>query len=201
MKSMRHWMLAAILIICGTMKICAQTNLIGRSYQNENIMQAEMDKLMNEVDKKMDSIRTVTIAKQEQKHGRKLTAKEMEEVDKKLKEAQEMMIAMKKGMKIGIGVEFVSDKNLVMRTKIKIDDAVLKAAGIGWMKRKAMKAALAIMPDKEKGTYHLEGNLIIVEDPKEPDTLQLSKDGQYIYGKFDKKTGFKLTRTQSGFWK
>ena len=189
-------MVAAILFVCGTMLMSAQTNLTGRTYFNENIMQAEIDKLMNEVGKKMDSVRTVTIAEQEKKQGRKLTAKEMEDVEKKLQEAEQMMIAMKKGMKIGIGAEFVSDKEMIMRTKIKVDDEVLKAAGISWVKRKAMKAALAIMPEKEKGTYHLEGNLIIIEDPKEPDTLRLSEDGKYIYGKFDKKTGFKLTRTQ-----
>ena len=87
------------------------------------------------------------------------------------------------------------DKNLVMKTDMKMDDDILKKAGISWAKRKAMKLALAIMP-AEKATYHTEGDMIIVEDEKEPDTMRISADGKYIYGKMDEKTKFTLTRTK-----
>jgi hypothetical protein len=41
----------------------------------------------------------------------------------------------------------------------------------------------------------VQGNLVIMDPKDEPDTLRLSDDGKYLYGKFDKKTDFKLTRT------
>lgn len=189
-------MLAAIFIACGIMKISAQTNLVGRSYFNENIMQGEINKVIKEAEQKMDSVRTAAIASAEKEKGRKLTAKEQAEVNEKLQQAQRMMTATKKGMKIGIGVDFLNDSVAEMRTKIRVDDEVLKAAGVSWIKRKAMKAALAVAPEKEKGIYRLKGKLIIFEDPKEPDTMRLSDDGKYIFGKFDKKTSFKLTRTK-----
>lgn len=194
MKRMHSWMLAAILTLCGIPTLCAQTSLAGRSYFNENIMQGEINKVIKEAEQKMDSVRTAAIASAEK--GRKLTAKEQAEVNEKLQQAQRMMTATKKGMKIGIGVDFLNDSVAEMRTKIRVDDEVLKAAGVSWIKRKAMKAALAVAPEKEKGIYRLKGKLIIFEDPKEPDTMRLSDDGKYIFGKFDKKTSFKLTRTK-----
>lgn len=67
---------------------------------------------------------------------------------------------------------------------------------MGWLKRKAIKAALAIAPSKSTCTYLVKDNQIILDDDGEKDTLTISADGKYLYGKFDKKTGFKLTRTK-----
>ena len=78
----------------------------------------------------------------------------------------------------------------------KISDEALKAAGYGWLKRKAMKTALAVVPKSHKGTYVVKGNMIIMTDTdNDKDTLNISQDGKYIKGKLDKKDKpFKLLR-------
>ena len=99
-----------------------------------------------------------------------------------------------KGATTAITVDFKTDKNVVMKADVKVSDDAMKAAGIGWLKRKAMKAALAVAPSSTKATYVVKGNLIIIDDGEEKDTLRLSTDGKYLYGKFEKDINFKLTR-------
>lgn len=107
-----------------------------------------------------------------------------------------MIIAVRKGLKTAITVEFKTEKNATMKVNMKVSDDVLKAAGIPWLKRKAMKAALAVAPSTMKATYEVKGNLVILNDDGELDTLRLSADGKQLYGTFDKKTPFTLTRIQ-----
>lgn len=186
--------MAALLTCGGTLASLAQTDLTGRSYQNLNIMEEEMAKMLKEVDSKMDSMRTVAINKAKTEKGRELTAEEMTEVDQTMAKARKMMESMKKAMTIGISVEFTSPKDLVMRTHMSVDDNALKLAGVSWVKRKAMKAALAVMPEKQKATYEVRGEQVIIDDGEEKDTMRLSSDGKYLHGTFDEKTPFKLTR-------
>ena len=192
MKKFGLWMMAAILT-CGTTSLKAQNNMAGREYHNPNIMKDMIEKAFDDADvkKKLDN----AVVDAEKEKGRKLTAEEKAEVEKNTQKAIEMMDAMKKGLSTAITLTFKDDKNLVMKTDMKMDDDILKKAGISWAKRKAMKLALAIMP-AEKATYHTEGDMIIVEDEKEPDTMRISADGKYIYGKMDEKTKFTLTRTK-----
>ena len=96
-------------------------------------------------------------------------------------------------MSTKITVEFKNDKEVVMDADVRISDEAMKLAGISWVKRKAMKLAMAAMP-KSNCTYVVIGKQIIFDDGSEKDTLRLSDDGKYLYGKFDKKTNFKLTR-------
>ena len=42
----------------------------------------------------------------------------------------------------------------------------------------------------------MKGNMVIFDEDDDKDTLRLSNDGKYLYGKLDKKTNFKLTRTK-----
>ena len=44
--------------------------------------------------------------------------------------------------------------------------------------------------------YSVKDNLIICGDGSDRDTLTISSDGKFLYGKMDEKTKFKLTRTQ-----
>ena len=76
------------------------------------------------------------------------------------------------------------------------DEDALKAAGIGWMKRKALKAATSMGSTSQKMKYKLQGNLVICSDGSEKDTLQLSPDGKFLSGKTDEKEAFRLTRTK-----
>ena len=188
-------LLVLFMLTVNTMSVFAQINLTGREYYNPNIMAAEMNEMMKDADKKLAEVRAEAIAKGEKKLGRKLNQQELAEIDKKVKEGQDMMNAMKKGMKTAITITFKNDKELVMKADMKMDEAVMKAAGIGWAKRKLMKAAMAVMP-AQKGKYVVKGNTIYIDEGgNERDTLYISNDGKQLYGKMDNKK-FKLNRTK-----
>ena len=192
MKKIGLWMMAAILT-CGIPSIKAQNNMAGREYHNPNIMKDMMERVMEEAD--VENKLNSAIEEAEKKKGSKLTDEEKAEVENKTKEAIKMLDAMKKGLSTAITITFKDDKNLVMKTDMKVDDEILKKAGISWAKRKAMKLALAIMPS-QKATYRMQGDMIIVDEEEDPDTMRISSDGKYIYGQMDEKTKFTLTRTK-----
>ena len=168
-------------------------NLAGRVYYNANIM---ADKMNEAIGKAIPEAKAEKIAELEKEKGRKLTEAEKAEVDKNLKDAQAKADIVMKGIKTEATVEFKTDKDAVMKFDMKVSEEALKQAGISWAKRKAMKAILALAPTTEKAKYVVKGNLVILDPTEEPDTLRLSEDGKYLYGTFDKKTNFKLTRTK-----
>ena len=170
----------------------AQTSLVGRVYHHPNILTDELNKLTADANKDMKKDVDKAIKKAEEQKGRKLTAEELAELNKKVEEAQKMMKALKDGMKTAVTITFKDEKTMVMKADMKIDDEVMKKAGIPWAKRKMMKVAMAVAPS-EKASYERKGNLIIVRDDKEVDTLRLSDDGKYLSGKMDKDTPFRLT--------
>ncbi len=175
----------------------AQNSLVGRTYYNANIMTDALNEVTKDMDKKVQDAKTEEIAKLEKKEGRKATRAEIAEIDAKMQKAQKMMEAMTKGMTTELTVTFKTEKEAVMKANISVSDEALKNAGIGWMKRKALKAAIALIPSTEKSSYIVKDNLVImIDDDEGNDTLRLSNDGKYLYGKFDKKTDYKLTRTQ-----
>lgn len=188
--------LFVIMLLCGIVSVKAQTSLAGRVYHNPNILAAEIGKEVKDADKKMTEAKAKAVAKMEKEKGRKLTAAELAKIDTELEKARKMMEAIQKGMKTAITIEFKDATNMVFKADVSVSDDVLKMAGVSWIKRKAMKAALAVAPSSEKGTYVQKGNMIICCDGKDKDTLTISNDGKYVYGKFDKKTSFKLTRTK-----
>ena len=171
----------------------AQTDMTGRVYYNPNIMYDNMDKTLGEM---MPEAKAEAIAKKEKEKGRKLTEAEEAEIDKKVQESLKMAQTVMKGIKNETTIEFKSDKEAVMKFNMKVNEEALKTAGVSWAKRKALKAAIALAPSSEKAKYIVKGNLIIMDPNDDPDTLRLSDDGKYLYGKFDKNTNFKLTRTK-----
>ena len=173
----------------------AQTNLTGRVYHNPNIMANMMDQEVN-IDNKIAEARNEAIAKMEKKKGRKLTKEELAMINKKLAEIKKQADAAKKCMSTAITVEFTSATNLVMRQKTRVDDEALKIMGVGWLKRKALKASLALMPESQDAKYEVKGNKVIVIDDKDRDTLTISNDGNTLSGIFDKKTKYILKRTK-----
>lgn len=190
---MRRYVLLCTLLV--TFGVAAQNNLVGRVYYHPNIMADEINKKLSEATKDIGLLRAETIEKAEQKKGRKLTADELSKLDKELDEHLKMAKSMVDGMKMSVTVTFKDDKNVVLKASMKLDDAAMKAAGIPWAKRKMMKVATAIAPS-EKGTYVVKDKMVIMNDGKEQDTLRLSNDGKYLYGKLDEKKHFKLTRIQ-----
>lgn len=179
------------------MNLQAQNSLVGRTYYNANIMTDALNEATKDMDKKVQDAKAEEIAKLEKKEGRKATRAEIAEIDAKMQKAQKMMEAMTKGMTTELTVTFKTEKEAVTKANISVSDEALKNAGIGWMKRKALKAAIALIPSTEKSSYIVKDNLVImIDDDEGNDTLRLSNDGKYLFGKFDKKTDYKLTRTQ-----
>jgi hypothetical protein len=154
-----------------------------------------MDQEVN-IDKKIAEARNEAIAKMEKKKGRELTKEELAMINKKLAEIKKQADAAKKCMSTAITVEFTSATNLVMRQKTRVDDEALKIMGVGWLKRKALKASLALMPESQDAKYEVKGNKVIVIDDKDRDTLTISNDGNTLSGIFDKKTKYILKRTK-----
>lgn len=190
--------LFSIIVLTATVFVGAQaqTSLVGRVYYHPNIMADEMKNMQNEVDSKLDETIKEEMAKAEKKKGRPLTAEEKTEVKKKAEEARKVAEALMKGTKTAITVTFKTENELSMQMKLQVDEEALKNAGIGWAKRKALKPAIALLPSSQKMKYSVKDNLIICNDGKEKDTLTVSDDGKYLYGKMDEKTKFKLTRKQ-----
>ena len=191
---MKKTVIIGVLFLLLVVGAKAQTNLTGRVYANPNILAGVLDEAVKKVN--IEEAKAEAIAKAEKDKGRQLTDKEKAELDKQTEEAMQMIEAMKEGMVTAISVEFKSETEVVSRTKMKIDEEVLKKAGISWLKRKALKAAIAMAPESEKGTYIVKDNLIIIDPDDKPDTLRLSSDSRQIFGKMDDKTNFTLTLTQ-----
>lgn len=187
-------------IILGTLLLLlvigakAQTNLVGRVYANPNIMAGMIEEKLKEVD--LDKEIDKAIADAEKERGRKLTDKEMVEVREKAEEAKKMAEAIAKGMTTAISVEFKNETDAIYHLKMKIDDNAMKAAGMSWLKRQALKASLALAPESEKGTYSVQGDLVIMTLDGDQDTLRLSPDRTQMFGKMDEKTPFTLTLTK-----
>ena len=192
---MKRILILAVVAMMTMMTVNAQS-LAGRTYHNANILAGELNKKLKEVDQKIPEIKAKKYAEFEKKNGHKPTATEKTKLDKEVNDAVAQAKALAKGMTTAITVDFKTDKNAVMKADMKVSDDAMKAAGIGWLKRKAMKAALAVAPSSSKATYVVKGDLVILDDGEEKDTLRLSSDGKYLYGKFEKDVNFKLTRTK-----
>ena len=189
-------MLLLVVVAMMTMMTVNAQSLAGRTYYNANILAGELNKKLKEVDQKLPEIRAEKYAKFEKEKGRKPTAAEKAKLDKEVDDAIAKTKILAKGASTAITIEFKTEKNAVMKADMNVSDDAMKAAGIGWLKRKAMKAALAVAPSSTKATYVVKGDLIIIDDGEEKDTLRLSSDGKYLYGNFEKDVNYKLTRTK-----
>ena len=179
-----------------TLPAQAQQNLAGHSFHNPNIMADVIEEATKDVDAKMAEARRNTIAKAEDKKGRSLNEKEIQEIDEQMIKAQQMITALRNGIKTAITVDFKTDKDILIKIRTSVSDDALKTAGVTWIKRKTLKAAMALAPKSQKGTYNVHGDIIIMDDGQEKDTLRISHDGKILYGTLDKKTKFRLTRTR-----
>jgi hypothetical protein len=190
---MKKMILMAVVAIMTAMNLQAQTNLQGHIYKNPNIFAEQFDKL---TDEEIVKGKKQWTAEFEKKKGRKPTAKEIAKRDKGIEEARQMAEAMKKGVVGSITIEFKTAKDLEVTSFMKVDEYALKAAGMGWLKRKALRIAIGKgRSEVEQATYIVKGNLIITTDKKkDKDTLRISDDGQHLYGKIDEKQKFTLKK-------
>lgn len=183
MKMIQRIFLSFALLFITTSGSFAQNSLAGREYHNANIL---ADKIVSMAASDIQEVKEKYIAEQEEKKGRKLNAKELadaeKEFDKQMTEAKSILNAMK----TAITIEFTTATEGVTRMKMTIDEDILKKAGVSWLKRKALKATASTMPDSEKFTYTVDGNLVIFKDKQETDTFRLADDGKSLIGKIDK---------------
>ena len=187
--------IAFIALMMASAIASAQTSLKGRVYYHPNIMEQAMG-LEVDIDKKIAEARANAIAKKEKEKGRKLTKEEIAKLDKETANARKQAEVLKKALTVAITVEFTSATDVIMSQKTKIDDDALKKMGVGWFKRKALKAALALSPESQKEKYEVKGNKVFFIDGKDRDTLTLSNDGKTLSGELDKDTKFTLKRTK-----
>ena len=189
--------LLVVLLVTASVSVSAQTSLAGRTYHHPNVLADMMNEATKDVDKKVAEARAKAIAKVEKKKGRKLTNEEIAKLDAEIKKKLADMEVLKKGMKMAITVKFKDDKNIELKQDTKVSDDALKAAGYGWLKRKAMKVALAVAPSSQKGTYIVKDNMVIMADKdNEKDTMFISQDGKFLTLKLEKGKNFKLIRTK-----
>lgn len=188
--------ISALLFVLFALALQAQTNLSGRTYHHPDIMAEGMKAYEKDLEKKMAEVVGQEIAKAENKKGAPLSADEKAQIKAKQDEAIKFSLAVMKATKTAMTATFKSDTELVMQADITLDEDALKAAGLGWAQRKALKAAISLTPSTQKMSYTTKDNLIFCNDGSERDTLVLSDDGKYLYGEFEEGKTFKLTRTK-----
>lgn len=188
--------ISALLFVLFALALQAQTNLSGRTYHHPDIMAEGMKAYEKDLEKKMAEVVGQEIAKAENKKGAPLSADEKAKIKAKQDEAIKFSLAVMKATKTAMTAIFKSDTELVMQADITLDEDALKAAGLGWAQRKALKAAISLTPSTQKMSYTTKDNLIFCNDGAERDTLALSDDGNYLYGEFEEGKTFKLTRTK-----
>ena len=155
----------------------AQTSLVGREYHNPNIM----SDIYKDIDRQVADMKAKALMKMEKKKGRKLTEAEMKEFKELIGKEESKLRAMKNGTSMAMTVTFKNDKTAVVKAKMKMTDEAMKAADIGWLKRKALKAAMAVMPAADM-PYIIKGNMVILQDEEGNDTLYISADRNSLSG-------------------
>ena len=66
-------------------------------------------------------------------------------------------------MSVAITAEFTSPTDIVLKQKGTVDENGLKAAGVGWLKRKSLKMALKMAPEAEKEVLETSKRLLVEE--------------------------------------
>ena len=174
---MKKFLVMAIVAMMTALSAEAQTSLVGREYHNPNIM----SDIYKDIDRQVADMKAKALVKIEEKKGRKLTEAEMKEFKELIGKEESKLRAMKNGTSMSMTVTFKNDKTAVVKAKMKMTDEAMKAADIGWLKRKALKAAMAVMPAIDM-PYIIKGNMVILQDEEENDTLYISADRNSLSG-------------------
>jgi len=174
---MKKFLAMAIVAMMTALSAEAQTSLVGREYHNPNIM----SDIYKDIDRQVADMKAKALVKLEEKKGRKLTEAEMKEFKELIGKEESKLRAMKNGTSMAMTVTFKNDKPAVVKAKMKMTDEAMKAADIGWLKRKALKAAMAVMPAADM-PYIIKGNMVILQDEEENDTLYISADRNSLSG-------------------
>ena len=174
---MKKFLMMVAVALMTALSAEAQTSLVGREYHNPNIM----SDIYKDIDRQVADMKAKALVKIEEKKGRKLTEAEMKEFKELIGKEESKLRAMKNGTSMSMTVTFKNDKTAVVKAKMKMTDEAMKAADIGWLKRKALKAAMAVMPAIDM-PYIIKGNMVILQDEEENDTLYISADRNSLSG-------------------
>lgn len=174
---MKKFLMMVAVALMTALSAEAQTSLVGREYHNPNIM----SDIYKDIERQVADMKAKALVKIEEKKGRKLTEAEMKEFKELIGKEESKLRAMKNGTSMSMTVTFKNDKTAVVKAKMKMTDEAMKAADIGWLKRKALKAAMAVMPAIDM-PYIIKGNMIILQDEEENDTLYISADRNSLSG-------------------
>ena len=174
---MKKFLVMAIVAMMTALSAEAQTSLVGREYHNPNIM----SDIYKDIERQVADMKAKALVKIEEKKGRKLTEAEMKEFKELIGKEESKLRAMKNGTSMSMTVTFKNDKTAVVKAKMKMTDEAMKAADIGWLKRKALKAAMAVMPAIDM-PYIIKGNMVILQDEEGNDTLYISADRNSLSG-------------------
>jgi hypothetical protein len=174
---MKKFLMMVAVALMTALSAEAQTSLVGREYHNPNIM----SDIYKDIERQVADMKAKALVKIEEKKGRKLTEAEMKEFKELIGKEESKLRAMKNGTSMAMTVTFKNDKTAVVKAKMKMTDEAMKAADIGWLKRKALKAAMAVMPAIDM-PYIIKGNMVILQDEEENDTLYISADRNSLSG-------------------
>ena len=174
---MKKFLVFIAVVVMTALSADAQTSLVGREYHNPNIM----SDMYKDVERQVADLKVKALKKAEEKKGRKLTEAELKKFNEAIEKEVTKLRTMKNGTSISMTVTFKNDKTAVVKSKVKMTDEAMKAADIGWLKRKALKAAMAIMPAEDM-PYTIKGDMVILQDEEGNDTLYISADGKSLTG-------------------
>ena len=174
---MKRFIVIIAVILMTAFSANAQTSLVGREYHNPNII----SDMYKDVERQVADFKAKALAKAEKKRGRKLTEAEMKKFNEFVGKEEAKIRTIKNGTSMPMTVTFKNDKTAVVKAKVKMTDEAMKAADIGWLKRKALKAAMAVMPAIDV-PYVIKGNMVILQDDEGNDTLYISADGKSLTG-------------------
>lgn len=193
-RDMKYVIISSLLLVVCSVTTFGQGGLKGRVYYSGDIIAEKLDAAVKEIEQNRPQLRAEAICKLEEKKGRKLNAAEMGSIDSELDEKLEKAKLKRASTSMSLTITFTRDNELAMKPNEKIDDEVLKQAGLNWIKRKSLMVTSMMTTKSNKVTFFRKGNQIITK-AETPDTLQISEDGKFIYGKFDG-IPFTLTRTK-----
>ena len=115
------------------------------------------------------------------------------EMNKKLKEVDQKIPEIKaKGY---AEFEKKNGRKPTDAEKAKLEKEINEKVAQAKAMAKGMTTAITVEFKTEKNAV-MKADLIILDDGEEKDTLRLSSDGKFLYGKFEKDVNFKLTRTK-----
>ncbi|MBR0036294.1 MAG: energy transducer TonB [Bacteroidales bacterium] len=180
-------------------------NLVGRIYNNDhvdNVATVVIDGvnflLQSKMNMKADAVKAamqkqVMSDKDKDDTGEKTEIRKAEQERIRNENNRVNDDYVKKAIIARVNVNFKTENKLVLTKFFSVDETPLKEAGWDSQTRKSFKNRMPHSHSKEKFTYKVVGSRILLENSNKRDTLRISSDGRFLYGKINN-LEYKLTR-------